>query len=132
MFSCRRGATTIEYGLIASLIAVAIMGAIWTLRGGLQKTYRTISWGFEWNPEMAAHLMNNFHSYKGGDDLLSRSEALTMYIDNGAPNPYHARDKTFFNFDDNDDDKMTESEFQDLVDYVADPTTGGFATLKRF
>lgn len=32
--ACRRGATAIEYGLIAALIVIAMMGALSTLGGG--------------------------------------------------------------------------------------------------
>ncbi len=36
------GATAIEYGLIASLIAVAIIGAVTTVGGNLTTTFTTI------------------------------------------------------------------------------------------
>jgi pilus assembly protein Flp/PilA len=39
------GATAIEYGLIAALIAVAIIGAVNTLSGDLQGTFQAISAG---------------------------------------------------------------------------------------
>jgi pilus assembly protein Flp/PilA len=32
--ACKRGATAIEYGLIAALIVIAMMGALSTLGGG--------------------------------------------------------------------------------------------------
>lgn len=38
-----RGATAIEYGLIASLIAVAIIGAATTLGGKLSTTFTSVS-----------------------------------------------------------------------------------------
>lgn len=37
------GATAIEYGLIASLIAVAIIGALTTMSGKLQSTFGKVS-----------------------------------------------------------------------------------------
>jgi pilus assembly protein Flp/PilA len=37
------GATAIEYGLIASLIAVAIIGAVTTLGGKLTTTFGSVS-----------------------------------------------------------------------------------------
>jgi pilus assembly protein Flp/PilA len=37
------GATAIEYGLIAALIAVAIIGALNTLSGSLKSTFGTVS-----------------------------------------------------------------------------------------
>jgi pilus assembly protein Flp/PilA len=37
------GATAIEYGLIASLIAVAIIGAATTLGGKLSSTFQAVS-----------------------------------------------------------------------------------------
>jgi pilus assembly protein Flp/PilA len=37
------GATAIEYGLLAALIAVAIIGAVTTLGGGLIDTFTTVS-----------------------------------------------------------------------------------------
>jgi pilus assembly protein Flp/PilA len=37
------GATAIEYGLIAALISVVIIGAITTLGGNLSSTFTTIS-----------------------------------------------------------------------------------------
>ena len=37
------GATAIEYGLIAALIAVAIIGAVTALGGGISSTFDNIS-----------------------------------------------------------------------------------------
>ena len=37
------GVTAIEYGLIAALIAVAIIGAVTTLGGQLSSTFATVS-----------------------------------------------------------------------------------------
>jgi pilus assembly protein Flp/PilA len=37
------GATAIEYGLIASLVAVAIVGALSTLGGGLSTMFGTVN-----------------------------------------------------------------------------------------
>lgn len=37
------GATAIEYGLIAALIAVVIIGAVTTLGGNLSTTFNTIA-----------------------------------------------------------------------------------------
>jgi pilus assembly protein Flp/PilA len=37
------GATAIEYGLIAALIAVAIVGVLTSLGGGLQATFTTVT-----------------------------------------------------------------------------------------
>jgi pilus assembly protein Flp/PilA len=37
------GATAIEYGLIASLVAVAIVGALSTLGGGLSGMFSTVN-----------------------------------------------------------------------------------------
>jgi pilus assembly protein Flp/PilA len=37
------GATAIEYGLIAALIAVAIIGALSTLSGELEETFNVVS-----------------------------------------------------------------------------------------
>ena len=37
------GATAIEYGLIAALIAVAIIGAVTTLGGNTSTTFTTVS-----------------------------------------------------------------------------------------
>ena len=42
-FSDRSGATAIEYGLIASLIAVAIIAAVLGLSGKMQNTYNEIA-----------------------------------------------------------------------------------------
>jgi pilus assembly protein Flp/PilA len=39
----RRGATAIEYGLIAALIAVAAIGAMSTLGGKLKNTFTNVS-----------------------------------------------------------------------------------------
>jgi pilus assembly protein Flp/PilA len=33
-----RGSTSLEYGLVAALVAVALVGALSTLAGGLQQT----------------------------------------------------------------------------------------------
>lgn len=37
------GATAIEYGLIAALIAVAIIGALGTVKGGLVGTFNKVA-----------------------------------------------------------------------------------------
>lgn len=39
------GATAIEYGLIAALIAVVIIGAVTTLGGTLKQTFKDITTG---------------------------------------------------------------------------------------
>jgi pilus assembly protein Flp/PilA len=39
----KSGATAIEYGLIAALIAVAIIGAVSTLGGNVSATFDTVS-----------------------------------------------------------------------------------------
>ncbi len=44
-FKNESGATAIEYGLIAALIAVAIIGAVNTLSGNLQDTFGDVSDG---------------------------------------------------------------------------------------
>jgi pilus assembly protein Flp/PilA len=38
-----RGATAVEYGLMVSLIAVAIIGAVFTLGGNLTTTFQTVA-----------------------------------------------------------------------------------------
>ncbi|MDH5489902.1 MAG: Flp family type IVb pilin [Rhodospirillaceae bacterium] len=38
-FKCRRGSTAIEYALIASLIAVVIIGAVTMLGGNLSNSF---------------------------------------------------------------------------------------------
>ena len=38
-----RGATAIEYGLIAALISVVIIGAVTALGGGISDTFTTIA-----------------------------------------------------------------------------------------
>ena len=40
---CQSGATAIEYGLIASLIAVTIIGTVTTVGGNLDATFSTIA-----------------------------------------------------------------------------------------
>ena len=42
-FKNESGATAIEYGLIAALIAVAIIGAVSTLGGNVSDTFNTVS-----------------------------------------------------------------------------------------
>ncbi|MEL7107892.1 MAG: Flp family type IVb pilin [Pseudomonadota bacterium] len=42
-FENESGATAIEYGLIAALIAVAIIGAVSTLGGNVSDTFNTVS-----------------------------------------------------------------------------------------
>ena len=44
-FKNEEGATAIEYGLIAALIAVVIIGAVTILGGDLQATFEAISTG---------------------------------------------------------------------------------------
>lgn len=41
------GATAIEYGLIAALIAVVIIGAVTALGGQLKETFKSITAGIE-------------------------------------------------------------------------------------
>ena len=41
-FADERGATMIEYGLMAALISVALIGVITATGGGLKTTYTTI------------------------------------------------------------------------------------------
>jgi pilus assembly protein Flp/PilA len=36
------GVTAIEYGLIAAVVAVGIIGALWALRDGLINTFNTV------------------------------------------------------------------------------------------
>ncbi len=43
IWSDEEGATAIEYGLLAALIAVAIIGAVTTLGDGLITTFTTVS-----------------------------------------------------------------------------------------
>ncbi|HEY8592396.1 MAG TPA: Flp family type IVb pilin [Sphingomicrobium sp.] len=43
IFRCVRGATAIEYALVASLIAVAAVGAFHTLGNNLNNTYQNVS-----------------------------------------------------------------------------------------
>jgi pilus assembly protein Flp/PilA len=45
LLSSRRGATAIEYGLIAALIAVAAIGAMQGLGNQLKTTFNTVSSG---------------------------------------------------------------------------------------
>lgn len=42
-FENESGATAIEYGLIAALIAVAIIGAVTTLGSGVSDTFNEVS-----------------------------------------------------------------------------------------
>ena len=39
---CQRGATAIEYALIAGLIAAVIVGAVTLIGGGMSETFTTI------------------------------------------------------------------------------------------
>ena len=43
LFKNEKGATAIEYGLIAALIAVAAIGAMQTLGGKLNNTFENVS-----------------------------------------------------------------------------------------
>lgn len=43
LFADKKGATAIEYGLIAALIAVAAIGAMSTLGTNLSTTFNTVS-----------------------------------------------------------------------------------------
>ncbi len=43
LFKNNKGATAIEYGLIAALIAVAAIGAMQTLGGKLNNTFENVS-----------------------------------------------------------------------------------------
>ena len=66
------GATAIEYGLIASLIAVATMGAVYYLGDTLKWTYFIIALTVldeKPPPEILAH---------GGDEEVSLSEYIDM------------------------------------------------------
>ena len=40
---CESGATAIEYGLIAALIGVAIIGAVTTVGDGINNTFNNVS-----------------------------------------------------------------------------------------
>ena len=40
---CEKGVTAIEYGLIAALIAVAAVGAMQSLGGGLKSTFTSVA-----------------------------------------------------------------------------------------
>jgi pilus assembly protein Flp/PilA len=42
-FKDEEGATAIEYGLIASLISVVIIGAVTAVGGGLQNTFNAVA-----------------------------------------------------------------------------------------
>lgn len=41
-FACERGATAVEYGLIAAILAGVIVGASGSIRSALQVTFTTI------------------------------------------------------------------------------------------
>ncbi len=43
MFADKKGATAIEYGLIAALIAVAAVGAMSSLGGQISKTFNNVT-----------------------------------------------------------------------------------------
>lgn len=43
IFADKKGATAIEYGLIAALIAVAAIGAMSSLGGNLKNTFNNVS-----------------------------------------------------------------------------------------
>ncbi|WP_242126220.1 Flp family type IVb pilin [Sphingobium sp. Sx8-8] len=43
MLKNEKGATAIEYGLIAALIAVAAIGAMTSIGGGLKNTFNNVS-----------------------------------------------------------------------------------------
>ncbi len=47
MIKNNKGATAIEYGLIAALIAVAAIAAMQSLGGNLTKTFNNVSKGLE-------------------------------------------------------------------------------------
>jgi len=43
LFYKEKGATAVEYALIVALIAVAIIGAVFALGGGIKGTFETIT-----------------------------------------------------------------------------------------
>jgi pilus assembly protein Flp/PilA len=43
LFNDKRAVTALEYGLIASLIAVAIIGVLTSLSGSLKNTFNSVS-----------------------------------------------------------------------------------------
>ena len=47
LFKNEDGATAIEYGLIAALIAVAIIGSVTTVGGSLNDTFGEVSTGLD-------------------------------------------------------------------------------------
>ena len=42
-FKCEKGATAIEYGLIAALLSIGIIAAVQGVRGSLQGTFTRVS-----------------------------------------------------------------------------------------
>ena len=45
LFLCRRGSTTLEYGLVAILLATAVIGTLSTFGSELQNSLGDLHWG---------------------------------------------------------------------------------------
>jgi Flp pilus assembly pilin Flp len=114
----RRGATASEYGLLAALIAVALIGSVATVGAEMRLTFFQASMGVD----MEGTMLLGFDEYKanGGDpDLIELAEFEEMHNDTcvalpiGCQNP--ASLEAMFDAHHGGDEALDQTEFGEMV-----------------
>ena len=111
------GATNIEYGLIGALIAVAMMGAVYTLGQGLRDGYTMI--GYMAGGDLVSMVKEfAFPQFAGQDQLLQQNEFTQLaetYFTDEEVEP-EAVQGVYDEWDIDEDDALNQGEFNDLID----------------
>jgi pilus assembly protein Flp/PilA len=124
-FFTRRGATAVEYGLLAALISVAVLTSLRTLGWRLEGPFEYVQYALNWDPSFPVGIADAYDTWGGGDGM-DPTETLDYWNSLCPACQQEELVDTFFEaFDGDDNDLLVDEEYDELVDWFSDRTNGG-------
>jgi Flp pilus assembly pilin Flp len=131
----RRGATAIEYGLLAALISVVTIAAVDEVGWFVEATFWQANYAIEWTQEFADQLAAAYDdpAYGNGDGM-SIAEMEAYWNDKcghcSAEDTTESIGAIFEGFDANDNGILLDGEYDAVVAWWSDPASGGMVGLE--
>ena len=120
--SRRRGATSIEYAMVVTLIVFACGTAAMLLTENLYLTYSRLSWVFGYIPSYD-DMMSGF-AIAGPDELMQFGEWEALLNMGGDPPQGNQVQNGFDFFDTDSSGDLTEDEYSEFATIMSDQTKG--------
>jgi Flp pilus assembly pilin Flp len=128
----QRGASSIEYGLIAASISIGIIASVSSIGIGMKASLLTLQWAVLAERPSYNDLMTAFEDFNGPGNNLSTSEMMDLLnADCSEPTCLNTakRDAVFEDYDDNDNGQLTQVEYGVFATDLSNPGGGGWSAI---